>query len=792
MAAALLALVAAPAIAAGPPSVNEVWTSSVARTQVTLKARIDPEELATTLHIEYGTTNAYGEQTGESGVGSDGADHLVSVFLAGLQPGTTYHWRAVATNGAGVTEGSDREFTTYPPASVENDCVNQVFRIGPAAHLPDCRAYEMVSPMEKNNGDIAWFNESPNSADSVYTQSSLDGEKVTYSSSKAFGDAVSAPYTSQYIATRHADQGWSTHSINPPERKSIVLGIGYVDREYKAFSPDLSIGWLAPESGIALAPGAAEGHVNLYRRDNLTDSYQALTIGPRTASPFTGYRVGFQGASADGTHALFVANERLTPDAAPMSGEEHYQLYEWVNGGLRLVSILPNGEPYSGFSAAGGPAFIPALTGRNANLQHAISENGSRVFWTTTDIFGSFGQIYVRIDGAETVPVSESVSNGPAAFWLASADGSKAVFSLGNQGTGALYEFDVDTETPTLIAGSNVGVIGASEDASYLYFASEEALAAGATAGEQNIYLYHAGAITFIATPTAGESPSPFASQPIIRTSRVSPDGRHIVFMSKTSLTGYDNVDAESGLAVSEVYRYDADSAELSCVSCNPSGARPSDSQNMPNGPFNVFSLKVAAWIPVWQSSFYTARSIADGGNRIFFNSFDALVPEDSNGQQDVYQWEAPGTGRCTEGSPAFSTQNDGCISLISSGESTEASLFLDASPDGQDVFFTTKSSLVSQDPGLVDLYDARAGGGFASPPPPPPPCFGDACQGASQPPSDQTPASASFRGEGNPAPRKAKRHCRAARRHAARAKGHAKSKRNAKRCTRNNRRAGR
>jgi hypothetical protein len=88
--------------------------------------------------------------------------------------------------------------------------------------------------------------------------------------------------------------------------------------------------------------------------------------------------------------------------------------------------------------------------------------------------------------------------------------------------------------------------------------------------------------------------------------------------------------------------------------------------------------------------------------------------------------------------------------SLISSGQSPSDSELIDASQGGSDVFFTTSSSLLPQGPGLVDVYDAREGGGYPPPPKPPAICEGDACQGAISAPNDPTPASSSFEGAGN------------------------------------------
>jgi hypothetical protein len=130
---------------------------------------------------------------------------------------------------------------------------------------------------------------------------------------------------------------------------------------------------------------------------------------------------------------------------------------------------------------------------------------------------------------------------------------------------------------------------------------------------------------------------------------------------------------------------------------------------------------------------------------------------------------------------------NGGCIALISSGESPSDSLVIDSSPDGRDVFFTTNASLLPQDPGLIDIYDARAEGGFPAPAGPLAACEGEACQGPLSPPNDPTPASSSFHGAGNvvekPARKKQKK------------KAHRKKRKQAKKQTKqasSNRKAGR
>ena len=156
-----------------------------------------------------------------------------------------------------------------------------------------------------------------------------------------------------------------------------------------------------------------------------------------------------------------------------------------------------------------------------------------------------------------------------------------------------------------------------------------------------------------------------------------------------------------------------------------------------------------AAWIPGWEHNLLAQRVLSDDGSRVFFNSYDALLPSDTNGVQDVYQWRRPGSGECTAASSSYSARNGGCVDLISSGQSPQLSEFVDATPNGNDVFFTTGSSLIKPDPGLIDIYDARVGGGFDYPTTTPG-CEGETCQGTPAPPNDATPASAAYNGPGN------------------------------------------
>jgi hypothetical protein len=804
------------------PVIKDVGVTNVVLTDAIVRATVNPGGSPTTIRVEYGTDTSYGQSTTEIGVGSGSTDHIVNVALEGLEPATTYHWRLVATNADGTVSSLDRAFMTHATALPDTSCPNQAFRYGAGGNLPDCRAYEMVSPVDKNGGEIRSLCSFECFRTSV-NQSSLDGNKVTYSSLTAFGDAVSAPHVNQYISTRGAN-GWSTHGVSPRRTSTALTGFtGYdyrydLDAEFKAFTPDLSRALVINDDRSPLTADAVNGFANLYWRDNLGESYEALTTFEPTSYEFKNLELSVLGLSGDGEHVLISAMANLTPDAV---ATENQQLYEYSGGELHLVSVLPNGAPNTAASAAGTNrsnfTYEDSTHGWLA-LDHVISNDGSRIFWTPASASSNYGPIYVRKNAAEepsalngsnecTEPskaCTAVVSADPQSlFWSASVDGSKVLFTTGqvSEDVGKipaqLSLFDVDAETTTPIAGEVRGVSGVSNDLSRIYFVSLEALDAGATDGERNLYLYDEGTVTFIATLSDRdtgifplEGPGATHRQPAYRSTKVTPDGRHFAFMSTRSLTGYDNTDAVNGKTDFEVFIYGADTQQLTCASCNPSQARPVGNYYVwPNtqggsGFIDYFQDTdnwVAAWLTTAPNSQYEPNALSDDGSRLFFNSYDALVPQDTNGQQDVYQWKAQGAGGCQK--------PEGCIDLLSTGHSPLKSEFVDASADGRDVFIETASSIDPRDTYGIDIYDVRVGGGYQPPPAAPLPCTGDACQNIPAAPNDQTPASAAFKGAGDPAPRKSHRNnCRKA----SKGKSQAKKHKKAKRCRSTKRRAGR
>lgn len=800
-----------------PIQLGTSWVTEVSTDTARVHAEVNPLGIGATAHFQYVDEETY-QQSGfdqavsvpDVGAGQSPLDlgngetsKAVSAFLFPLEAATTYRYRVVAANPFVSVEGPERSFTTEPRSGASGEsCPNEALRSGISASLPDCRAYEMVSPTDKNNGDVIGF-QNLNSERTELNQASLDGERITFSAGTPFAGAPGGFYSNQYLTTR-TPGGWVTEGIAPPHTTGMFGSVANtnIDLEvlFKAFSPDLSSAWFLDDSTTPLAPDAQSEFINLYRRDNATASFEALTTSTpsvvREDSNVARAEMGrpeFQGYSADENHAIFTAAAALTPDAFPSSpGEAKNQLYEFSEGELHLVSVLPNGKASSDYAWAGSyGSTLNANTHGRANVRGAISADGSRIFWSTstsgndTNLGGQ--QLYVRKNPTQTQSkITAGKCTQPARactvfiggyFWAATPDGSKALTTtIGKD----LRVFDVDAETSTTIAGGVGGVVGASEDLSRIYFVSTEALAEGAQAGKPNLYLDEEGTKTLVATVASQDVASdPFNLEktyrinslaPVIHAARVTPKGGHLAFQSVASLTSNDNADAVNGKASLEVYLYDADAQKLHCVSCNRSGGRP-ESQPLQEA-FGVGDLptavSAAAWIPGSENALHGPHVLKDDGSRVFFNSFDALVARDTNGRQDVYQWEAPGSGSCTEESPSFSVLNGGCVSLISSGQSGENSELIDASASGDDVFFRTAASLDPyRDDGLIDIYDARVGGGYPPPPTPAPACEGEACQGPYSPPNDPTPASSSYEGAGNAVektakPKKAKKKHRA------------------------------
>ncbi len=796
--------------------IGSTWATDVEVEAATLNATVNPLGIQASGYFQYVEEATYEKDVAELGPGH-GFDHaqkapdpaiefgsgesfkLGAATISGLKAGTSYRYRMVATDVKIAPEGKEIAGPT------------QTFRTFglSTATLPDNRAFELVSPAQKNSAEVAI----PAFGGGAYLQEGSvriqaaagSGEAVTYTSFTSFGKPEGAPSTSQYLARRSAT-GWSTENVSP-----FGFNEDPVKPPYVGFTPDLGFGAFVI-SEPPLTPDAQEGFENLYLRDNETGTLQALTIEAPVPAEGQGFCAGYAGASADGSHAIFAAKAAMA--GAPLG--KGFSLYEWsAANGLQVVSVLPDGTPTSpvqtseqpgegtGFGAAGGNC----KTGQ-AIVRNAISEDGSTIFWTYGGKYKeSERPLMARIDGSETIQLDAKVAGekagGKGKFWAATGDGAKAFFTAPGKltttakGENQLYRYDTEARslldlTPGKGDPEVQGVIGASEDGTYAYFVAKGALTgeaqspAGliAEAGKNNLYAWHEGEGLRFIGGLSGFDENDWSSSPVKLSARITPDGRHLAFVSieTQALSDYDNTIA-SGLACQpnnensaleqdphcpQAYLYDADADSLTCVSCNPSRARPA-------GP---------AQLPAWTNPYAGPRYLSDDGSRLFFESRDVLSAADQNKYRDIYEFERAGTGSCTSESPGFDATSDGCLSLISGGESSDESYLLDASADGRDVFFSTRSALTGWDTNEnYDVYDARIGGGFPEPSQQPA-CLGEACKappgGA---PATSAPATPSFQGPGNAVQKpgkkhKAKKHKKKSRHKVKKAKGKANRER--------------
>jgi hypothetical protein len=577
------------------------------------------------------------------------------------------------------------------------------------AALIDNRGWEMVSPVDKNGGQV----DPPGTiAGGGVLQAAAGGGAVTYSSKTSFGaDAAGAPPASQYVSNRGAG-GWRTQNITVP----ILSGTYDLTDEgapYQLFSPDLARSLLlnghhcrGEDSGCPVAnpplPGtdAPAGFQDYYLREG--GSFEALVgaadVAGRGLDPAS-FDLRFAGGSPDLRTAILATCSVLTDGAVDGCGTGDFNLYRWSksSGALTLINAAPGAE-------------LAAQAG-------AVSADGSRVYWRDT----TSGDLYLWQGGA-SVQV-DVAAGGDGVFETASADGAVAYFTK----AGHLWRYAGGSGTDLTPGGGVVGVLGASSSGGTVYFQDGGGLRR-----------WSGGSTTTVAAGAAAAHPSTYP--PTTGRARVSADGTKLLFLSTEPITGYDNLDKYTGLPDSQVFLYDATASKLTCVSCNPQGKRPIGPSTIPGA--------VANGTAPGATFSYKPRVLSANGRRVFFDSGDALVIGDSNSQpssgagiQDVYEWEAGGEGTCA--APA------GCVGLISSGSSPESASFADASADGADAYFLTDASLLGSDPGSGDLYDARVGGGFPSPAPPIP-CEGDACQVLPTAPLDPSIATLQA-GVGNP-----------------------------------------
>jgi Tol biopolymer transport system component len=674
-------------------------------------------------------------------------------------------WHPLAVAVAFVTLLSSATTSVFA-----DSCPNAAFRVGPSAVLPDCRAYEMVTPPFKAGWGV------------FPGEFSLDGSSVTGASFGNFagGTANSNLFGNHYLFSRTAS-GWVSTPLNPPSTQfeAIELASGFGNPDTNGLGATLLVFHRLDQSIY---------QADLYLREHGGSFVPVGPMLPASAIPPspTGSSEAVEGesivgASADLSHVLFsiVSGETFPPgittnlwpgDTTQVKMES---LYEYAGTGNETPALVGVDTGEALISQCG-----TMLGGSGGNRHNAISSPaGSFVFFTARHEAGCAGiqppadELFARINQSHTVVISEPTTTDcstcntstpmAANFEGASSDGSRVLFTtkqtllpLDTDATTDLYMYDFNAPSGQRIiqvsgggngdatpgAGANVqGVATLSEDGSHVYFVAQGVLTTDpnsqgkvAQAGQNNLYAYErdarfpTGHTSFV----AGLSNSD-AGQWEARASghmQTTDDGRFLVFTSSVDLTPDDTSAAQ------QVFEYDAQSGNLIRVSIG-------DREFNENGNTNVDEASVST--PFSNNINQTSHpSVSEDGSKVAFMSADGLTPQALNDAHDSL------------GNRAYNVYeyHGGRVSLISDGRG--GAVLLGMSSSGSDLFFGTEDQLVPQDTDqLADVYDARIGGGF-SPPPPPLGCDGEACQGSlSAIPPGQNPGSSSFVGPGNLAP---------------------------------------
>ncbi len=653
-------------------------------------------------------------------------------------------------------------------------CPNERFRTGASAALPDCRAYELVTPANLGRAQDLVFNEGKGGR----VIPSSEGEQLALESLVPIepdASAIAGVIGTRAVFSRTA-AGWTMRSM-------IVPGMRPDKLDMRLFGPDLS--QVAFESYTELNNAEISPDIS-FEVGPVGGPYRLLADVPRESFTF------FQGANNGTasvpafTDVVFSSTDHglLAPGLEGTSAGETTtgapDLYEWTGGpgcgsaasSCQLVNVEGEGSDIKLINKCGavlGEGPVSAVG--EDNTVDAISVEGSKVFFKTPHSGKNCegpSRLYMRSDGRETVEVSapqgiaEPSERGETVYRGATPDGSVVFFStstvlmLGVTAAGEkLYAYD--TEAPighrlTLVAGEISsklsGYFALSEDGSVVY----------AETANHVFFRYDKppGSGTWESSFVAQAKETQVEDEPI----SVTPNGEFLLFPSvgggSGSLEEREGVRGEPRGAGApdhshnELYRYDNANRSVMCVSCGEGVVPENGTTIEPGGANSVLSSTDGTPSVV---------AMSEDGRRVFFQTSAQLLPQDTNESKagetelgvgaDVYEWEEDGA---EEAPGVFCGVANGCTHLMTAGEDVGPSNFLGASANGDDVFFASAAQLVPQaTPEFTNIYDARVDGGF---PPPPPRVECTSCQGVGSPPPLFGPgASLTFTGTGNPAP---------------------------------------
>jgi hypothetical protein len=751
----------------GPPVITEIRARDADQTSATVEAKVNPSNSGTSYHFEWGPNIAYGHSVPadfEPFIGTGSTAVLVTAKLSGLSPGTIYHYRIVAKSAAGTTASPDQEVETL------NSC-----------GLPDQRCFELVSP--RNAGPVAIPVKKVGTSSEIRVQAATEGFGALAYGVEGGLPGATRGATVLYRATRGAS-GWNSSQLSPPVvARNESLESNSNSSVTVFLSENLGCGFVISMQTLTADPGtklvAETGGGNLYRR-NPDGTYTAVTTLPPTNPGASGglpenqYQV--LGASQDCSKVVF-STKYLYP-GVPVVGSR--PLYEWSQGTLRGVGVVPNGSGESNVEAIGGSGGNTASSGNHVNI---VSRDGSRVFFTANKLVGSVpgevgkAGVFVRESGAVTRDLSltrTSAADVGATYQYAAADGSR-VFFTANAGlttkTSAkgtdLYEYNLKESTLTDLsvetdpgeeAAEVGGFLGASADGSHVYFAAQGQLVQGRgntlsqnkAAGTDSVYSSFGSQLDYVGAVRSSElgigaSGGVATAEQKLWSSRVSPDGRYLVFETGANVTGYES----GGPTAREAYLYDSAGSgkKTICLSCRQDGkpsvaVEPAIFRPLPSG---------GGTDPLYAPLSLVIRG---GKPQVFFFSRDRLGPGATDGLFSLYEWSHGQVFDITTEPSGLTAIPGGSIPPTPNTENSVE--FAGANMEGSDLYLASPQRLSWEDGDeRFSVYDARIGGGFPQPPSPPSPCNSTvegSCQGSpGAGPSVPSSATSTFTGPGNP-----------------------------------------
>jgi hypothetical protein len=589
-----------------------------------------------------------------------------------------------------------------PSVAVATECPNEAVRkesnVNPATgqpydlQLPECRAYEMVSPLEKGGSDVVEDVAIPPTQSGPGLPVAADGGAVGFLSQSAFGDAENyqggafGAANNPYLARRTAS-GWLTSSaLAPIGVIPLTEAVGLLgDITPAAFSTQSSCG-VVNATNFGRGPSV----VCAFRKPD--GSWVASSEFPNTNGKLAA-GIAMQGSSADLSHVIFestrgsVAGDAFLPtDTSTVGGDGLYEVngLDSLSPELRLVNIDTNGNqigPGEGARLGGiesnqgrpGPCVTQGGVQAGSRYQ-AISEDGATVYFTAcpSNVEGGVNTIYARIDGRETIAISSpspaqcttcEPTSASAAFQGASADGSKAFFLTTQQLTNTdtdhtldLYEYDFHNLAgkniiqasgggagdPTPGSGAAVqGVVRTSSDGSHVYFVAQgvlttipNALGQLAQEGTDNLYAWESntahpdGQTRFVAQLSPADAS--LWDTDSGRRAQTTPDGRYLVFDTYAHLitTGPEAELAED--EAQQVYRYDSRTGQLVRISIGEPTFPASNNGNLPGMNATVAPPDNEV-VGALASINDWGRAVSANGSTIVFSTPEQLQANDTN-----------------------------------------------------------------------------------------------------------------------------------------------------------------